>query len=90
MPRYATRQDAIDFAIAPALTEGTYDLEAICPEAFEWRIDTNAAGQELLTTGGFEQTVTDDQFWVIVARNETPRRSVVTSLAVDVVDATQS
>jgi hypothetical protein len=68
--RYTTRQDAIEQAITPAITEGTYDLDAICDAAFTWKIDTNDAGQELLNTGGFEQTVSDDEFWAIVARHE--------------------
>lgn len=68
--RYTTRRDAIDHAIAPAITDGTYDLDAICGEAFTWKIDTDDQGRELLNTGGFEQTVTDDEFWAIVARHE--------------------
>lgn len=68
--RYTTRQDAIDQAIAPALTEGTYDLEAICYATFEWKIDINEAGQELLNTGGFEQIVSEAKFWEIAADNE--------------------
>ena len=63
--RYTTRQDAIDQAIAPALDHGNYDLEAICYETFEWKIEINDAGQELLNTGGFEQVVTDEGFWAI-------------------------
>lgn len=69
-PRFTTRQDAIEQAIAPALENGEYDLEAICYAAFDWKIDTNDQGQELLNTGGFEQTVTEEQFWEIVARHE--------------------
>ncbi len=69
--RYTTRQDAIEQAIAPALDHGNYDLEAICDETFEWKIDRDAQGRELLDTGGFEQTVTDDEFWAAVARHET-------------------
>lgn len=71
--RYTTRQDAIEQAIMPALTEGDYDLEAICYEAYGWKIDTNERGQELLNTGGFEQTVSDEQFWEIAARHEIDR-----------------
>jgi hypothetical protein len=69
MRRYVTRQDAIDQAIAPALTEGSYDLEAICQETYTWMIDTDADGNELLTTGGFEQSVSDDEFWMVVERH---------------------
>lgn len=75
--RYTTRQDAIEQAIMPALTEGDYDYEAICYEAFDWKIDTNEQGQELLHTGGFEQTVTDEEFWEIAARHDTDRIKAV-------------
>lgn len=68
--RYTTRHDAIEQAIMPALTEGDYDFEAICYEAFDWKIDVNDQGQELLNTGGFEQTVSEDEFWEIAARHE--------------------
>lgn len=71
MQRFTTRQDAIEQAITPALDDhDNYDLDAICHEAFEWRIDTNDAGQELLNTGGFEQVVSTDEFWAIVAKHE--------------------
>jgi hypothetical protein len=75
--RYTTRQDAIEQAIMPALTEGEYDYEAICYEAFDWKIDTNERGQELLNTGGFEQTVSDEEFWEIVARHDADRIKAV-------------
>lgn len=68
--RYTTRQDAIEQAIAPALTDGNYDHAAICDETFEWTIDRDTAGNELLNTGGFEQHVTDDRFWEVVAKHE--------------------
>lgn len=66
--RYVTRQEAIEQAIAPALTDGQYDLGAICQEAFAWKIDT-AFGVELLNTGGFEQTVTEAEFWEIASKH---------------------
>lgn len=69
-PRYTTRRDAIEQAIMPALAEGDYDYESICYAAFNWAIDVDDQGRELLNTGGFEQTVTDDEFWEIVAQHE--------------------
>lgn len=68
--RYTTRRDAIEQAIAPALDGGDYDVDAICDETFTWAIDTDEAGNELLNTGGFEQTATDEQFWAVVARHD--------------------
>lgn len=68
--RYTTKQDAIEQGITPALTEGEFDTDAIFTEAFAWKIDTDDDGNELLNTGGFEQTVTIDEFWAIVARHE--------------------
>jgi prevent-host-death family protein len=68
--RFSTRQDVIEQAIKPALDDGNYDLEAICDETYTWAIDTDAHGNEVLNTGGFEQTVTDEEFWEIVARHD--------------------
>ncbi len=71
--RFTTRQDVIDEVIRPALGEFAdhYDLAAICDAAYEWKIDRDADGNELLNTAGFEQTVTDDEFWNIVEDNHT-------------------
>lgn len=71
--RFPTRQEAIDQAIAPAIAEGDYDLMAICYEAFDWKIDHDADGNELLNTAGFEQTVSEQEFWEIVAKHEIKR-----------------
>jgi hypothetical protein len=68
--RYTTREDAIEQAVLPALDEpADYNVEAIFVDAFEYRVDTNDKGQELLNTAGFEQTVSDDEFWTIVERH---------------------
>ncbi len=69
--RYTTRQDAIEQAILPALDNpDDFDVDAISYEAFEYRVDTDDQGRELLHTAGFEQTVTDDEFWTIAARHD--------------------
>ncbi len=70
--RYTTRPDAIEQAILPALGDHAddYDVDAICQETFDYRVDTDQHGNELLNTAGFEQTVTDDEFWEIVARHD--------------------
>ena len=47
-----------------------YDIDAILEEAYEWKIDINDKGQELLNSAGFEQIVDADEFLAIVARNE--------------------
>lgn len=70
--RYATRKDAIEQAIAPALQPGHYDLEAICTLTFDWRIDTDGQGNELLNTGGFEQVITEAEFWAAIADHQLP------------------
>lgn len=72
MTRYTTRRDAIEQAIIPALGDhgDDYDTDAICREAFEYRVDTDGAGRELLNTAGFEQAVSDDEFWAIVERHD--------------------
>jgi hypothetical protein len=68
--RFTTKQDAIEQGIAPALTEGEFDTDSIFAEAYAWAIDKDDDGNELPNTGGFEQTVTDDEFWTIVQRHE--------------------
>lgn len=57
--RYATRQDAIAQNIRPALDPfgGQFDADAICQAAFAWKGD------------GFEQVVSEPEFWKIVQEN---------------------
>ncbi|MBW1600917.1 hypothetical protein JJV70_02120 [Streptomyces sp. JJ66] len=71
--RYTTLADVIDQAIVPALGEygSDYDIEAIARETHTWVIDTDSDGNELLNTGGFEQTVSDDEFWAIAEKHDT-------------------
>lgn len=68
--RYTTISDVIDQAVAPALGEygDDYDLEAIAREAFEYKVDTDADGNELLNTAGFEQLVDEAGFWGIAEK----------------------
>ncbi len=69
--RFATIQDAID-SITPAFGDyaDDFDVDAIAAEAFEYRVDTNEAGQQLLDTAGFEDTTEGDAdaFWAIAAK----------------------
>ena len=69
--RYTTIADVIDQAVTPALGEfgADYDTDAIAREAYAWRIDHDEQGRELLNSAGFEQAVTDDEFWQIVERH---------------------
>lgn len=71
--RHATLADVIDQVILPALGEHAedYDVEAIARDTHTWMIDTDADGNELLNTEGFEQTVDEDEFWTIVAKYDT-------------------
>ena len=73
MERYATISDVIDQAVVPALGEhgGDYDVEAIAREAYTYVVDTDDDGNELLNTAGFEQSVSDDEFWTIVEKHDT-------------------
>lgn len=70
--RFTTLADVIERAILPALGEhhADYDLEAIARETFTWVIDTDGEGNELLATGGFEQTVHDAEFWAVVEKHD--------------------
>ena len=75
MFRYSTDTEA-KHAIRSAIEAGFtveadgYDVDAIFAEAYEWRIDTDEAGNQLLNTGGFEQIVDEDGFWQIVEKHE--------------------
>lgn len=70
MARFTTKQDVIDQAIIPALDNpADYDVAAIADEAFEYRVDRDQAGNELLNTAGFEQVVDSTIFWQIVAQH---------------------
>jgi hypothetical protein len=72
--RFTTDRDAKnDILNALAGTDGVWDddaIDSIFREAYEWKIDVNDEGQELLNTGGFEQVVSAEGFWEIVARHE--------------------
>lgn len=68
--RFATLADVIDQDIAPALIEGEYDMEAIAREAYEYCVDTDEDGNQLLHTAGFELVVESHEFWDIVSRHE--------------------
>lgn len=72
MTRYTTIADVIEQDVVPALGEHAddYDAEAIAREAFEYRVDTDGQGNELLNTAGFEQKVSVDEFWKIVERHD--------------------
>lgn len=77
--RYTTRKEAIDQEIIPALdtsqacgpldVDDVFDVDAIADEVLAYRVDTNADGNELLNTAGFEQVVDVTEFWQIVAKH---------------------
>lgn len=71
--RYATLTDAINQDLIPALHEfaDDYDIDAIAAEVYEYQVDHDAQGNELLNTAGFAQKVTTDEFWRIVRRFKT-------------------
>lgn len=66
--RYSTKQDAIAQDIAPALEgyEADFDMDAIFAKAFKWDVTYDEHGRELVTTAGFEQCVSEPEFWAIV------------------------
>ena len=70
MKRYATKDDAIlrEFPDVVSRTAG-YDVDAIFAETFEYRVDVDADGNELLNTAGFEQIVGEDDFWAIADKH---------------------
>lgn len=87
--RYTTLSDAIEQAVIPALGEygNDYDLEAIAREAFEYKVDTDANGNELLNTAGFEQVVDETGFWAIAEKYDTTTETEATAIAWLTLDA---
>lgn len=69
--RYTTLTDAIETDLKPALDVHVddYDVQAIAAEVYAYRVDTVELGRELLNTAGFEQVVSDEEFWVIVQKH---------------------
>jgi len=69
--RYTTLRDAIEQEILPALDNpDNYDVEAIAAKAFDYRVDHDADGKELLNTAGFEQIVSTEEFWALVQEHD--------------------
>ena len=68
---FATRSDAIEQEIAPALTDwtGDYDLDAIFEATFEYVTIVDEDGVQH-GDGFFMQTVDDAAFWASVEANE--------------------
>lgn len=71
MTRYATRQQVID-SLAGVFGDfaADYDLDAIIDETYAYRVDEDENGNQLLNTAGFEQIVTDEEFWAIAGRHD--------------------
>jgi len=67
--RYTTKDDAILREFPEDVTEPGYNVDAIFAETFEYRVDKDADGNELLNTAGFEQVVDVEQFWEIVKKH---------------------
>lgn len=72
MRRFASKDDVIDQVIVPAIGgfRGSYDVDQIFSDCFTYRADTDANGEEILNTAGFEQTASDREFWDSVSRND--------------------
>lgn len=68
--RYITKDDAIAREFPEDVTEPGYDIDAIFAETFEYRVDKDEVGNDLLNTAGFEQVVDVDGFWEIVKKHE--------------------
>ena len=68
---FATKADAIQQEIAPALTDwtGDYDLDAIFGDCFEYVTIVDEDGVQH-GDGFFMQTVDDAAFWASVEANE--------------------
>lgn len=69
MKRFTTKDDAIQREFPEDVTEAGYDVDAIFAETFEYRVDKDADGNELLNTAGFEQVVDEQEFWKIAEKH---------------------
>lgn len=68
MARFTTDHDAkAEIVTAIGAYAYNYDIDAIFRDAYIWKVDHDADGNELLNTGGFECV---DSFWQIVAKHE--------------------
>ena len=71
MTRYTTRREIADNLAGVFGDYGDdYDIDAIIDEAYAYRVDRDENGTELLGTAGFEQIVTDEEFWAIAERHD--------------------
>lgn len=74
--RFTTIQDAIN-DILPALDSDTkhlaHELAVLC---YQYRIDHDREGNQLLNTAGFEMAVTTEEFWELVEKLSTRRFSI--------------
>ncbi|WP_027346384.1 hypothetical protein [Hamadaea tsunoensis] len=70
MARFSTRQEVIEQEILPSLDEGDFDVDGIFAKAYQWAVDTDADGNELLNTRGFELAVSEEEYWRIVAEHD--------------------
>ena len=74
--RYTTKDDAILREFPADVIEPDFNVDAIFAETFEYRVDKDADGSELINTAGFEQVVDMERFWAIVkkyVRDRTPQ-----------------
>lgn len=74
-PEFFTTADYAKNSIRMAIEGGgaadadDYDVDAIFDEAYEYQVDTDDQGRELLNTAGFVQVVSVEEFWEIVERH---------------------
>jgi hypothetical protein len=66
--RYATKDDVVLREFPADVIEPDFNVDAIFAETFEYRVDTDVDGNELLNTAGFEQVVSGERFWAIVKK----------------------
>lgn len=70
--RHTTKADAAASVIEALGEHATaHDVDAIVAEAFEYRVDRDEDGRELLDTAGYEQTADEGEFWEIVRKHQT-------------------
>ena len=70
MARYSTRDEARQYVV-DTLGEHAdeFDVDAITDAAFEYEVERDETGAELLNTAGFYPTMIADEFWQLVERH---------------------
>jgi hypothetical protein len=69
--RYENKENVmLDIRIAIGENVDDYDLDGIFAEAYEYKIDTDEQGRGLQNTAGFQQIVSESEWWAIAEKHD--------------------